>query len=202
MTAKSLSRPIMRIVATSEQDVRGGASDVAAARRGQQAAMRAVYDAHFDYILCMCVRLMRDAERGMDAAQEAFAVAFEKLSQLRDDGAFRPWVAQSAVRICRTQLRRDRMFRAVGLGPHESDDDPVVNLIDHSVSDDIRLDLRAAALVLASLPVSSRIAWTLKHLQDESLVKIAELTGRSLASVKRDIDLAEHELRRRLGGAS
>lgn len=190
----------LRIVSTNDAEL--GASFVARARAGERAAMQYVYDAHASYVVGMCARLMRDRERGMDAAQEAFVTAFEKLRDLRDDSAFRPWIAQIAVRICRSQLQRDRMFRVVGWGKDQDPGaDATSTLADGSASPETASDLRQANAVLRSLPTHARVAWTLKHLQDEPLVRIATLTGRSLASVKRDVEHAEHELARQMGAA-
>ena len=45
--------------------------------------------------------------------------------------------------------------------------------------------------VLDTIPVDSRIAWALRHIEGEKLEAVAELTGCSLATAKRRISAAQ-----------
>lgn len=171
---------------------------VARAKLGDLGALRLLYDHNIDAVSGVCIRMMRSRERGMDAAQEAFTVAFEKLPELQDGNAFGAWCKQIAINVCRMSMRKDRWLRFVGWASAE-DADYVPEPECASQSPEQLLDLQRASRVVASLPTHQRVAWNLRHLEQEPLGRIATLCGRSLASTKRDISDAEHEIRRQLG---
>ena len=174
------------------------AERVECALAGDRKAFRLLYDAHVDAVAGLCIRMLRNRERGLDAAQETFTTAFQKLAQLEDRAQFGAWCKQIAVNACLMAMRKDKWLRFVGWG-----DDATSELPPPSVSSTdamhARMDLVRVANILQLLPPVQRVAWNLKHVEQESLLHIATLTGRSIASTKRDIEAAEHELQRRLG---
>ena len=74
---------------------------VARCRTGDEDAWRELVDRFSRYVYAICVQAFRlpehDAE---DVYQEVFARVYEKLETLRDDDAFRPWIAQLTRRLC------------------------------------------------------------------------------------------------------
>ena len=104
----------------------GAASDaelVARCRAGDQAAWEALVDRYARYVHAIVARVYRlephDAE---DAFQEVFARVFERLDTLRDDDAFRPWIAQTARNCAVDALRRSGREVPVDEVPDEADD--------------------------------------------------------------------------------
>ncbi len=190
----------MRLVSTStpSSGQMSEAERVACALAGDRKAFRHLYDAHVDAVAGLCIRMLRNRERGMDAAQETFATAFQKLAQLTDHTQFGAWCKQIAVNVCLMAMRKDRWLRFVGW-ELESPDDVASAGASPTEALHARMDLEKVATVLRAMPPVQRVAWTLKHVEQESLLQIATLTGRSVASTKRDIDAAEHEIQRRLG---
>ena len=103
---------------------------VARCRAGDERAWGELVERYSRYVYAIAVQGFRlpepDAE---DVFQDAFARAFERLVSLRDDDAFRPWLAQLTRRFCIDRLRagsRDAELDVDSLG--EEADDELVRL--------------------------------------------------------------------------
>jgi RNA polymerase sigma-70 factor, ECF subfamily len=93
----------------SEFVAREEADLVARCHAGEERAWHELVDRYSSYVYAIAVRGFRlDHETAEDVFQEVFARAYERLDQLRDPGALRPWVAQLTRRIAIDQLRRRR----------------------------------------------------------------------------------------------
>jgi RNA polymerase sigma factor (sigma-70 family) len=94
---------------------------VSRCRRGETEAWNLLVERFSRYVYAVCVRGFRlsgdDAE---DVFQEVFARVYERLDELRNDEAIRPWIAQLTRRLC---LDRLRAARRVVLGEEEAVDD-------------------------------------------------------------------------------
>ncbi|MGI9111312.1 MAG: RNA polymerase sigma factor [Gaiellaceae bacterium] len=82
---------------------------VALCRAGDERAWATLVERYSRYVYAIAVQGFRlpepDAE---DVFQDAFARAFERIDALRDDDAFRPWLAQMTRRLCIDSCRRRR----------------------------------------------------------------------------------------------
>jgi RNA polymerase sigma factor (sigma-70 family) len=80
---------------------------VAACRAGDERAWSLLVERYSRYVYAIAVQGFRlgdqDAE---DVFQETFARAYERLDQLRDDSAVRPWLAQLTRRLCLDRIQR------------------------------------------------------------------------------------------------
>jgi len=80
---------------------------VARCRTGDDAAWRELVERFSRYVYAIAVQVFRlrdhDAE---DVFQEVFARVYERLDQLRDDEAVRPWLAQLTRRVCLDRVRQ------------------------------------------------------------------------------------------------
>jgi RNA polymerase sigma-70 factor (ECF subfamily) len=170
-----------------------------AARAGDRDAMKRLYLDHATYIAGMCARLLRDSEEAREITQDTFARAFERLDQLRDDEAFRPWVACIAVRLVGRTLRKRRLFRLVGFG-HDRDEEVDASLARLALAPtaESRAELERLDALLLRLPSEQRIAWMLRHVDQNPLEEVATMCDCSLATVKRRIDAAQTFLRREM----
>jgi RNA polymerase sigma-70 factor (ECF subfamily) len=87
--------------------VSADAALVARCRSGDQDAWRELVERYSRYVHAICVRAYRlspdDAE---DVFQDVFLQAYTHLSELRDDEAFRGWLAQTTRNCCVNRLRR------------------------------------------------------------------------------------------------
>jgi RNA polymerase sigma factor (sigma-70 family) len=95
---------------------------VARCRGGDEQAWAELVERYSRYVYAIAVQGFRlpepDAE---DVFQDAFARAFERLAALRDDDAFRPWLAQMTRRLCIDACRRRR---DEGTDPEIDEEDP------------------------------------------------------------------------------
>jgi len=80
---------------------------VESARRGDAGSFGTLYERHYATMVWLAYSILLDRTLAEDAAQQAFAKACEKLSDLKRVDRFKPWLA----RICRNeahQVIRDR----------------------------------------------------------------------------------------------
>lgn len=84
-------------------------------RAGEEAAWGELVEHYSRYVYAIAVQGFRLAERDAeDVFQETFARAFERLGTLRDDSAFRPWLAQLTRRLCLDAIRGRREESELG----------------------------------------------------------------------------------------
>jgi RNA polymerase sigma factor (sigma-70 family) len=104
-------------------DAASDAELVARCRAGDQAAWEALVDRYAKYVHAIVSRVYRlephDAE---DAFQDVFTRVFERLDTLRDAGALRPWIAQTARNCAVDALRRSGREVPVDEVPDEPDE--------------------------------------------------------------------------------
>lgn len=161
---------------------------VAAARRGDRAALGALYRRHAR--LVQAVLLARVAPDGVDdLVQDVFVTAMDKLSSLRDDRAFAPWIAAIARRRAADWRRRRRdtveLDESLAGGPRPDDDATTA---------------REAVDAIASLPVAYRETLMLRFVAGLTGPEIAERTGLSHGSVRVNLHRGVALLRERLRG--
>jgi RNA polymerase sigma factor (sigma-70 family) len=97
---------------------------VARCRTGDHNAWRDLVERYSRYVHAISVRAYRltssDAE---DVFQDVFLQAYTHLSSLRDDAAFRGWLAKTTHRCCVDRLRRAKRVQPVAdIEPTEVDD--------------------------------------------------------------------------------
>lgn len=166
------------------------------AQAGDNAALRELYERHVQALGGLCLRLLRHRADAEEVVQEAFVAAFRKLGDLREPERFKPWLTSIAVRLVQRRRRKERFLRALGLSnQHEI---PLDDLAAPVSPEESRSELRALDAALAALPESNRLAWMLRHVEDEPLDTIAAACNCSLATVKRRISYAEEHLARAL----
>jgi RNA polymerase sigma factor (sigma-70 family) len=79
---------------------------VARCRRGEAAAWDELVERFSRYVYAICTQGFRFAEHDAeDVFQDVFTRVFAHLDRLRDDDAFRPWLAQLTRRSCIDKLR-------------------------------------------------------------------------------------------------
>jgi len=139
------------------------------------------------YVAKIGYRLLGRDDDIDDLVQDVFLAAHRGLRSLRQPEAVKGWLATVAVRVARRRLRRRRMLTVVGLG---GPNDYQHEVVDPAASPEQRALVSQVYRILDRLPVDHRIAWTLRHVQGETLERVAELAGCSLATAKRRIRAA------------
>lgn len=161
---------------------------------GERWARAALYQRHVADVTNLALRLLRDRDQAADVAQDTFVTALETLGDLREPARVRPWLRAIAVRHVQRRFRRRRLLRALGIGPPPGSIS-LAELASRAADQDAIVQLRRVDSVLATLRERARIVWTLRIIEGEGLAEIAETCGISLATVKRDLALAEARVR-------
>ena len=110
-------------------------------RAGEAAAWNELVERFSRYVYAICGRGFRlpqhDAE---DVFQEVFSRAFERLSELRNDDAVRPWLAQLTRRLCIDRLRLNARDNPSDADPDEQEVDDVLATLDDAMTVRAALD--------------------------------------------------------------
>ena len=161
-------------------------------RREDVRAFEALYRRHAGFALNLAVRIQGNAADVEDVVHDAFMRAHQRLAELRDSAAFRPWLGSIVVRLVRTRLRRKRLMRVLGL----SVPDPVEleAIASNDADPEARVLLAQVYALLRTLPADDRIAWTLRYVERHRLEVVADIAGCSLATAKRRILRAQRFL--------
>lgn len=149
-----------------------------------------LFQRYYPYVAAVALRVTGDVDLADDIAQDVFVQACRKLHTLREPEAVRGWLASIAVRRAQQLLRRRSLLRWVGL-----EDAPDRDAVAPDASPEQRAQLAQVFETLERVPVRERIAWSLRHLQGETLTEVARLAGCSLATAKRRIAAADKKLK-------
>jgi RNA polymerase sigma-70 factor (ECF subfamily) len=170
---------------------------VAACRRGEDAAWAQLVERYGRYVHAILARAYRlRPQVAEDTFQDVFARVYVQLPQLRDDDAFRPWLAQLTRRLAVDALRA---------GARELPaDGELIELLEIAADDAIeRLDealtVRAA---LAELPGPCADVLDRFFARDESYATIAAALGIPSGTIASRISRCLAQLRRELEGRS
>jgi len=161
---------------------------VAAACRGDVEAQAVLYERHYAAMVWIAYSALLDRGLAEDAAQQAFARAFEKLPRLRNTERFGPWLTA----ICRNaanDMLRDRQRRAnlQKVATRESQSDRNHNGFDRLVKE-----------AVDSLPAMYREIVVLRYYTNMSYREIESVLGISGDKVKGRLARARKRIRIRL----
>ena len=149
---------------------------IAAAADGDEAAFARIVAAHHDDMVRVCFVITRDTDAAHDAVQEAWAIAWRKLRELREPERLRQWLVAIAANEARQTMRRQRRRVVTELraeGP--PDDDEGTRLWSGQI------DLRNA---LARLSVADRELLALRYVAGFDLGELSKVTGLSASGTR------------------
>jgi len=138
--------------------------------------------------------MLQSSEEADDLVQDVFVRAWRAIDRLEDRQGARPWLMTIAIRLARTRLRRRKLSRLL----FRVDEAEWEHVAAPGVLPEHRDMVRRLYAVLDRLPVDLRIAWVLRHVQEETVPSVAELCGWSLSTAKRRIQAAEERVSKRL----
>jgi RNA polymerase sigma-70 factor (ECF subfamily) len=173
--------------AATSADALGDAELVRRAVEGDTWAEEFLYRRYVRVIWGTVLRLLRSSPDAEDVVQDTFATAFRELPRLRDASALRGWLLRIAVRQVHRRLRRRRLRRILGLERDDGDELSLESIAEEGLGAEARAELAMIDRALSRVPSDQRIAWTLRHVEGESLEEVARACACSLATVKRRI---------------
>ncbi len=161
---------------------------------GDHEAFTEVMKAHENRVFSVCLRIMGDREKALDATQETFLTAFRKAHQFEGKSTFATWVYRIAVNTCYDQLRKQKRHPSEPMPEHL---DPADHRAHEAVeAAAIRPELQEA---LASLPPEFRSAIVLSDIEGMSLPDAAQTLGVPVGTMKSRVFRGRRLLARHLG---
>jgi len=155
--------------------------------------------AYKDTVYRQMIRACGNREDAEDVLIEALLKAYRHLDQLRDQEAFRPWLAQIARRVC-WQLKEKAAFAPLlqlselekeGREIAAGDPSPEAQLLTGRLKEVLRE-------VIGALPPDDREVYELRDLEEVSGEEVAARLGISLAAMKSRLHRARTLVRERL----
>jgi RNA polymerase sigma-70 factor (ECF subfamily) len=164
---------------------------------GDHQAFTDVMQAHEDRVFSVCLRLMGDRERALDATQETFVTVFRKAAQFQGRSALGTWIYRIAVNRCYDELRKAKRDRSDPLPEHLDPADP--GAAEAVEAAGLRPELRRA---LMSLPPDFRAAVILSDIDGFSVSESASILGVPAGTVKSRVFRGRRMLAEQLGEPS
>lgn len=158
-------------------------------------SLERLFTEHSRFVAAVVLRVLGRDHEVDDVVQEVFLDALTGLPKVHTPAAIRGWLKTVAVRKAYRHLRRRRVRAFFGLdqpGCYE-------HLAAPGCGPEEQALLSRVYRLLDRLPVSERLAWTLRYVEGEQVEAVATLCGCSLATVKRRIAAASTALERMLG---
>jgi RNA polymerase sigma factor (sigma-70 family) len=170
---------------------------VAAAVAGDAAALSRLVARWQPRLLRHAWRLLGDAERAKDMAQEAWMEILRGLARLDDVAAFPAWAYRITTRRCQ------REFGRAGREPFEADDEAVETggPAPESTSGEFAAELSRVMAAIGTLPPAQRAALALFYLDELSVAEIAIATDVPPGTVKTRLMHARRKVRELLEGS-
>ncbi len=165
--------------------------------RGDRAAFGGLIDRHKDSLVNYLTHLAGRREVAEDLAQEAFLRLFRAAPGYRDEGRLLPFLFRIATNLLRSELRRERGWRALGAIVRAAPpcSTPAPSPGELLLQRELRTELRRA---IARLPWSFRVPLVLAEIENWSGPRIAALLGCREGTVKSRLHRARGMLRRDL----
>jgi RNA polymerase sigma-70 factor, ECF subfamily len=164
---------------------------------GDREAFDAVMRNHQDRVFSVCLRIMGDRERALDATQDTFLTVFRKAGQFQGRSAVGTWIYRIAVNTCYDQLRKQKRRRTDPMPDHvEPADYSAEEAVD---SAGMRHEIQRA---LAALPPDFRSAVVLADIEGLGLPEVAEVLGVPVGTVKSRVFRGRRILAKELGNRS
>ena len=185
----------MSTVATQENEQQL----IQAAQRGDLNAFNALVLAYQDNVFTVAYRIMGETQAASDTAQEAFILAYRRLSTYRG-GSFRAWLLRITTNQCYDELRRLRRKPSISmqdLPDADSDDGPALSA-DSDTPEEVvqQRELQAAIQqCISSLSPDQRVVLVMSDIEGFNYQEIADQLGANLGTIKSRLSRARAGVR-------
>lgn len=163
---------------------------VADAQRGSEAALTALYEAHWERAHRAAYLVVRDGAAAEDIAQEAFLAAVAALDRFDRRRPFGPWLHRIVINRAIDWGRREALRARVAAESAQEES--------QRTPEGIGEDIMAA---LSELPVEQRAVVVLRHLLEYTPGEIARMLDLPRGTVNSRLRRALDQLGERLEGA-
>lgn len=163
---------------------------VGLAAGGDRAAQRVIYEALFDRVWRLLLRIVGPSDVD-DVTQDLFMRLFSQLGSFRQESEFTTWVHRLAVNEGLQHLRKVRRRPVVPL------EAAAANVCGDRASDQVERQ-EILEIALARIDQESRILLHLKEVERLSYAELAEILGIPEGTVGSRLNTARRELKHRL----
>jgi RNA polymerase sigma-70 factor (ECF subfamily) len=153
---------------------------------GQQVAFAELVRRYERTVWTTVWKVLRDHHAAEDATQNAFVEAYRQLGQLRHPAYFGVWLLRIAHREALRISRRR--------GPSQSLD-AIGDVVESDVTSSVTGESGALLAAVGSLPDHERLVVTLRYLDGHSVADVAQLTGRPVGTVTKQLSRAIERLK-------
>jgi RNA polymerase sigma-70 factor (ECF subfamily) len=170
------------------------------ARSGDRNAQQELWRGHRRWVAAIILAHRPHSAELEDLLQDVAVKFIDKIHTLRDCGAFRPWLRQIALNVCRGAARSMRPTLRLG-GPAQDDGEPgrIAEPADERHATEGLVERYEAANVVLrqalTLPVAYREPLLLRCLRSMSYQQIGELLGLPVTTVETRLARARKMLR-------
>lgn len=173
------------------------------AKLGDLDAFQKLYERFVNRVLSFVYRMVGSKSEAEDIVQDTFVAVYQKISELKEDNKFQPWLYTIA-RNNVYQTYRLRGAPVVSLDqPAMEDEAPEIERVaskdktpeEAFLSDELQEIIQST---LSELSDKQREVFVLSALKNFSYEQIAEIVGRSVGAIKMDIHRARLVVRDRI----
>ncbi len=161
---------------------------------GDREAFNAVMRGHEDRVFSVCLRILGDREKALDATQETFLTVFRKTHQFKGDSALGTWIYRIAVNTCYDEIRKSKRRLIESLPDHLDPSDPSAEAAIESAGMWPEIEV-----ALSSLPPEFRSAIVLSDIEGMTMVEVAQTLGVPVGTAKSRVFRGRRLLAKRLG---
>jgi RNA polymerase sigma-70 factor, ECF subfamily len=168
-------------------------------KQGDVWAFRQLVESHQQYAFSLAFRIICDEDDARDIVQEAFIRVWKHISEFMPEVKFTTWLYKIVVNVSYDHLKGERRRRRLFMRMHQTPSvdhypdgsAPEISLINKDLADKIRA-------VAQKLPLTQRMVFVLRDLQDLTVQEVAEILEISRESVKTNLCYARQNIRARL----
>jgi len=156
------------------------------ARNGDGEAFRRLVERHQDRIVGVTLRLLKDRDEALEAAQDVFVKAWRALARFEQRAKVSTWLHRIALNVCYDRLGRRKRSGEIPLddlmdGAGGAIKDPGAGS-DEAVMD--RQAVREFEMVVAGLTETYRVIFVLRQIEGRPYEEIADVLGISIGNAK------------------
>jgi RNA polymerase sigma-70 factor, ECF subfamily len=169
---------------------------------GDREEYRVLMERHLPAVLRMTLRITGNLQDAEEAAQEAFLLAYKKLSTFRERAAFGTWVYRIAMNCALNLVKRRARNPEWSAEPIDERNAAATPVSSAHTPEALLLDEEAEQQrerAMALLTPMEKTAFVLRHIEEQPVSVIATALGISANSARQTLFRAVAKLRRELG---
>ncbi|MBQ8831460.1 MAG: sigma-70 family RNA polymerase sigma factor [Oscillospiraceae bacterium] len=167
------------------------------AKKGDRKAFESLVKLHEKNVYNLALKLLKNREDALDAAQDAFLKAWISIASFRGDSKFSAWLYRLTYNTCLDVLRKAKKGEVISLTSTDEDEkvtdvrDDAPTPEEHAEKQELRKTVRDA---VDALPEDYKQIIIMREFTGFSYGEIAEATGLSDGTVKSRLSRARQKL--------